>query len=340
MATTLVIRLSSLGDVAMLIPVLYSIATKNPGDKFLLITKPLFTSIFVNKPTNLEVIPVYTEAQHKGICLWKLVRELNRKRIDNVADLHDVLRSKQIDLYFRLKGKKVAVINKGRKEKKALTCRNNKRFQPLKSSIGRYQEVFQQLGYNTSLDFRSLFTSVNRDFTPIEPFVETKEGSWIGIAPFAKHLGKTYPLEQMEEVIRLLTQKSDVRIFLFGGKGDKKQLGAWANKYEQVQSVAGCFSFSEELLLMSYMDVLLSMDSGNMHLASLVGVPVVSIWGATHPYAGFYGYNQDSANAIQSEMECRPCSIFGNKPCYRGDYACMKKITPEMVVQRIIESLL
>ena len=336
MATTLVVRLSSLGDVAILIPVLYSVAIKNPEDKFLLITKSPFASIFVNKPTNLEVIPVYTNAQHKGtIGFWKLIRELNQRGIDNVADLHDVLRSKQLDIYFRLKGKKVVVINKGKKGKKALARRDNKIRQPLKSSIERYQKVFQQLGYNASLDFKSLFTSINRDFTLIEPIVGAKEGTWIGVAPFAKHLGKTYPEEQMEEVIRLLAEKPAVRLFLFGGKEDKKQLGTWASKYEQVQSVAGCFSFPEELLLMSYMDVLLSMDSGNMHLASLVDVPVVSVWGATHPYAGFYGYNQNPANAIQLDIECRPCSIFGNKPCYQGGYACMKGIAPESVVQQI-----
>ena len=340
MATTLVVRFSSLGDVAILIPVLYSVAIKNPEDKFLLITKSPFASIFVNKPVNLEVIPVYTNAQHKGINgLCKLVRELNPKRIDKVADLHDVLRSQQLDIYFRLKGKKVAVINKGRKEKKALARRNNKEFQPLKTSIERYQEVFRQLGYDASLDFKSLFTSVNRDFTSIEPLVGTKEGNWIGIAPFAKHLGKTYPKEQMEEIIRLLSEKPAVRLFLFGGKEDKEQLETWVNKYKQVQSVAGCFSFPEELLLMSYMDVLLSMDSGNMHLASLVGVPVVSVWGATHPYAGFYGYNQNPVNIVQLDMKCRPCSIFGNKPCYRGDYACMKGITPESVVRQIDANL-
>jgi len=82
---------------------------------------------------------------------------------------------------------------------------------------------------------------------------------------------------------------------------------------------------------------MLSMDSANMHLASFVGVPVISIWGATHPYAGFYGWNQSPDNAVQIEMECRPCSVFGNKKCFRGDYACLLNIKPQLVLNKIEE---
>ena len=81
------------------------------------------------------------------------------------------------------------------------------------------------------------------------------------------------------------------------------------------------------------------MDSSNMHIASMVGIPVVSIWGATHPYAGFMGWKQNESNAIQVDLPCRPCSIFGNKPCFRNDYACLQSITPKMIVEHIEEVL-
>ena len=96
---------------------------------------------------------------------------------------------------------------------------------------------------------------------------------------------------------------------------------------------------AEELALMSHLDVMLAMDSGNMHLASLVGTPVVSVWGATHPYAGFMGWGQSEKNAVQISLPCRPCSIFGNKPCIRGDYACLRQITPNQIIEKV-ESLL
>ena len=93
--------------------------------------------------------------------------------------------------------------------------------------------------------------------------------------------------------------------------------------------------FETELSIMSQLDVMLSMDSANMHLASLVNTPVISIWGATHPYAGFMGWRQDKSNTVEIELPCRPCSIFGNKPCWRKDYACLYEITPEMIIEKI-----
>jgi ADP-heptose:LPS heptosyltransferase len=337
MSRVLVIRLSALGDVAMLIPVLYSAAEHYPGDEFLLATKSPLLPIFEHRPTNVRIIPVFSKDKHRGVKgLLKLIRELSAEQIDLVADTHDVLRSQQIRRYFRLKGKKVAVIDKGRWEKRKLTGKRHKNLHPLKSSIERYHDVFKALGYDFPIDFQSIFEYGGRDFPLIEHIVGKKEGARIGIAPFAKHKGKSYPLEKMEEVMKILAGRPQTSIFLFGGKEEEEHLEAWTKKYENVTSVAGHFSFSLELLVMSYMDVMLTMDSGNMHLASLVGIPVVSVWGATHPYTGFYGYRQDPENCISVDtLPCRPCSVFGDKKCFRKDYACLQEVTPERVVERI-----
>jgi ADP-heptose:LPS heptosyltransferase len=329
MATTLVIRLSSLGDVAMLIPTLYSVAGKNPKERFLLVTKKPLEPLFFKKPDNLEIFPVYTKGRHKGLTgLWRLIKDL-KATVDTplkIADMHSVIRSFIITSCFRLKGAEVAVIDKGRKEKKALIRPKHKKLFPLKTSIERFREVLAHLGYDTTLDFPPFFPEKTKN-----------EEIRIGIAPFAKHQGKIYPFRQMEEVIRILNSSPAVRIFLFGGKEDKAQLEGWSKKYERVELVAGLLPFPDELHLMSDLDLMVSMDSANMHLASLVNTPVVSIWGATHPYAGFYGYNQLPDNAVQIDMECRPCAIFGEKPCFRGDYACMKQIRAEMIVAKIID---
>ena len=83
---------------------------------------------------------------------------------------------------------------------------------------------------------------------------------------------------------------------------------------------------------------MVSMDSANMHLASLYGVPVVSIWGGTHPYLGFYGWGQQMENAVQVDLDCRPSSVFGNKPCPRN-MECMNLVSPIMVYDKIIQQL-
>lgn len=337
MSRVLVIRLSALGDVAMLIPVLYSAAKHHPDDEFLLLTKSPLLPLFDHRPSNVRVIPVYTKGEHKGLWgLWKLIRQLSSQKIDKVADMHDVLRSKKIRFFFALKGNKIAAIDKGRAEKKALTRKRHKALKPLKTSIQRYVEVFATLGYHFPLDFNSIFEYGGQDFSIIEPFTGKQTGDWIGIAPFAKYKEKTYPPEKMSKVIARLAARPQTTIFLFGGKDEEEHLEAWANQYENVVSVAGRLAFSSELILMSYLRVMLAMDSGNMHLASLVNTPVVSVWGATHPYAGFLGYRQDPSNIIEiKDLYCRPCSVFGDKPCYRKDYACLYGIKPEQIIERI-----
>ena len=255
-----------------------------------------------------------------------------------LADLHDVLRTKYLRTRFKMGGVKMAVIDKGRDEKKRLVRKNNKVFTQLATSFDRYVDVFNRLGFPVTLDFESIYGNSKGDISIIAPIVGEKiEGvKWIGIAPFAKHDGKIYPLDLQEQVVAYFADRPDVRVFLFGG-GAKEQavFESWISKYPTVTSLIGKLNMSLELDLISHLDVMLSMDSANMHLASLVNTPVVSVWGATHPFAGFMGWGQHFENAVQQNIACRPCSVFGQKPCHRGDYMCMHSITPNQIIEKI-----
>jgi len=121
---------------------------------------------------------------------------------------------------------------------------------------------------------------------------------------------------------------------LFGSAADAESMTVWKNIYNDIVVAAGKLNLDDELALMAHLDTMISMDSANMHFASLVNVPVVSVWGATHPFTGFMGWNQSINNAAQIELYCRPCSVFGNKPCYRGDHACMNELPPLVVVEK------
>jgi ADP-heptose:LPS heptosyltransferase len=105
---------------------------------------------------------------------------------------------------------------------------------------------------------------------------------------------------------------------------------------KNVTSLVSRFELKKELILMSHLDVMLSMDSANMHLAFLTHTPVVSIWGATHPYAGFSGLQVEGSEIVQVPMDCRPCSIYGNKPCYKGNYECMYNIQPQDIAATVM----
>ncbi|NLZ94362.1 MAG: glycosyltransferase family 9 protein [Bacteroidales bacterium] len=333
----LVIRLSAFGDVAMTLPALYSAAKAYPIHTFYMLTSESFEGLFTSQLPNIEVVGVDLKL-YKGVTgLLRLASKIQREyKIDAVADLHSVLRSQVVRSYFFLRGKKVKSIYKDRAKKKAITKYKIPLTQ-LKHSIDRYRDVFMELGLASEMSFVSYFENKTRNISQLSslPFDASKTN--IGIAPFAMYAEKMYPIDKMEEVLKEIAAKSNRHIYLFGGgKKEKEKLEEWEAKYPNVTSVIGKLTLENELLLMSYLSVLVSMDSANMHLASLVNTSVVSVWGATHPFLGFYGYNQPPSNVVQLEdLDCRPCSVFGNVPCWRGDHACMNRIDPKTAVEKI-----
>jgi ADP-heptose:LPS heptosyltransferase len=273
----------------------------------------------------LVFVPADLKGVHKGVKgLYRLFSSLRSlyPEISAVADLHQVLRSRIVRTFYRLSGIPVAVIDKGREGKKQLTRKENKVLQPLPTTIDRYRQVFRELGLEPGTPGSGTLPR------------QANDKLQIGIAPFATYKEKTYPIEKMEEVIRQVIAKEGVEVLLFGGGAQEiAQLNALAAKFNRVRVMS--FGLKEELSVISGLKLMVSMDSANMHLASLFGVPVVSVWGATHPYAGFMGYGQKEEYAAQIDLYCRPCSVFGNKPCYRGDHACMEQLSPEQIVEKI-----
>lgn len=327
--TILAIRFSAFGDVAMTIPVMKQVLEAHPDLTIVFVTNKNWGALCEGIP-RLIFYPADLKGIHKGVPgLFRLFTALRRSypQISAVADLHQVLRSRIVRTFYQLAGVPVAVMDKGRASKRELTRKENKILKPLKTTIQRYRDVFSRLGYTPS------------DRIPQREQHLTGRRK-IGIAPFATYREKTYPLEKMEVVIRQLLSYENVDIKLFGGgKQEVAQLTTLAAKYPRLEVIAGQYGLSEELAVISGLDLMLSMDSANMHLASLFGVPVVSVWGATHPYAGFMGFGQSMDNAAQIDLYCRPCSVFGNKPCFRGDHACMEQLAPERVTEKVTEVL-
>lgn len=337
----LVIRFSAFGDVAMTVPVIWSVARQYPQHRFTVLSRESMRPLFSHMPKNVAFRGVnLKDERYKGP--WGMVRLFGELRgelnFDAVADLHDVLRTKILRTCALLRGIRVASIDKGKSAKRRLTRAKEKVFQPLSSSFENYRKVFTTLSLPIpSIDFVSIYGRERGDFSRVqENFLPRREKEkWVGIAPFAAHQGKIYPLDMMEQVVSILNKEPDMRMFLFGaGEKELSVLRRWASEYSQVVLTEG-LGMERELILMSHLDVMLSMDSANMHLASLVNTPVVSIWGATHPYCGFMGFGQSLENAVQLGLVCRPCSVFGNKPCLRKDYACLQGIAPQVVVDKI-----
>lgn len=339
-------RFSAIGDVAMTVPVIYSACRCYPDVRFVMVTRQSMTGIFVNAPGNLVVEGVDVADDYKGpLGMRRLIAELDGKYdFDTFIDLHDVIRTRLMGIWGMMRGIRTVRLNKGRDDKRALTRRNNKVMLPLTSQRARYREAFFKAGLPLTDRFDGLYSGRSKaDPAMFAAITGPKPPGerWIGVAPFAAHAGKIYPPELMRQAVEMLACRTGIRIFLYGGgRHEQEILESWANAMPAATCLAGKrYGFAAELGLLNHTDVVLTMDSANMHLASIAGTPTVSIWGATHPYCGFKGWRQNDSDTVQLPMTCRPCSVFGNKPCFRGDYLCLSAIKPEAVVNKVIEKL-
>jgi ADP-heptose:LPS heptosyltransferase len=330
-------RLSAMGDVAMTVPVLRAFTDQHPQVKITVISRPFFKPFFDGNP-NISFFAFDEKDRHKGFLgLLRLYQDLKQLDIDAFADLHNVLRSKIVRNLFALSGKKIASVDKGRAEKKALTQAENKVFKQLPTMFERHSNVFNELGFTVDLSHPVFPKKAVLD-KEISIILGENNKKLIGIAPFAQYDSKVYPLDLMQEVIDKLALDVTNTILLFGGgKKEIEILNSLSNNKENVINMAGKIKFQQELQLISNLDVMLSMDSGNAHIAAMLGVKVITLWGATHPYAGFSPFNQPLENALVSDRNLfpkLPTSVYGNKKV-EGYEEAMRTISPEKVVSTI-----
>ncbi|MEI7508804.1 MAG: glycosyltransferase family 9 protein [Flavobacterium sp.] len=327
-----------MGDVAMIVPVVKALVEQNPNVKVTVVSRPFFQPFF-DGIDNVNFFAVDLNNSHKGFLgLLQLFSDIKKLNVDAIADLHNVLRAKIIRTLFAISGKKVAFTDKGRSEKKALTRAQNKIFKPLKSMFERHVDTFAKLGFSIDLS-KATFQEKAILSTKIINFSEKKESSrWIGIAPFAQYDGKVYPQDLMMQVIEQLASDSKTKIFLFGGGSNEIELlNSHSKDKQNVLVVAGKFNLKEELQLISNLDVMLSMDSGNAHIAAMLGIKVITLWGATHPFAGFSPFNQPLENCLVSDIEkypLLPTSVYGNKKV-KGYEHVMRSIKSKQIIDRI-----
>jgi ADP-heptose:LPS heptosyltransferase len=334
----LVLRLSALGDVAMTVPVVNLLTKRYPDLRITFMSRPQFKPLFDDIP-NVGFLPAEVYGKHRGIGLLQLAKEAQYMGVDGVADLHNLIRSKIIASYFKLKGTKVAAIDKGRSEKKSLTRKKDKVFKQLISTHQRYADVFSELGF--PIDLQEFGKAPRKEIDQkLLNLVGGSAEKWIGIAPFAAFKSKMYPQEMMEGVIAELDKMEKFRILLFGGGAQEIQImKKWEKKYRSAVNIAGAVEFSEELDLISNLDIMVSMDSANGHLAALYGIPVITLWGVTHPFAGFAPIGQPPENQLLANLEqypLIPTSVYGNK--YPDGYeSAIGSIPAESILKRVSE---
>ena len=322
--TYLVLRFSSIGNVAMTVPVVASLACQHPNDTFVYVSQKKLAAMFAGAP-NVQYVEADFQGNHAGLAgMRKLYKQItNQWNIDCVIDLQHSRKTILFASFFRLKRKPIYVRRDAQRSKLRMV-KHEGDAHPIIGESSYYAEVFAQAGLKWSGSFQQLPTNPQL-LDKIQTLYGDKQGKWIGIAPFAKYKSNMLPYRITKEVIAYFAAQPDVRVFLFGaGRVESEMLRQWATIYKDVTCVAGNLQLDEEFELMRHLDVMVCMDSANQHLASLVGLRAITIWGATHPQMGYAAWGQQSVDMLQKPIECRPCTINGTNECKRGDCACLK----------------
>ena len=249
-----------MGDVALTLPVLKSVLQDHPDLQITLVTRRAFLPIFENID-RLEVIPAEFSGEHRGLTgLLRLYRALLKKHSwDGVIDLHEVLRTRILNFFFRFAGIPVHQIHKGRNEKRRLI--KGKLNRPLTSMLERYLTVFADAGYPAA--------AIAPPPALVYPQREATDETGIAIAPCARHPLKAWPPEKMIALMQILRKYHQVQFYLFGGRDELEQLQRIAEAVPGTSLRPAQIKLRKQLELMARMKLMITMDSANMHLAGL-----------------------------------------------------------------------
>jgi ADP-heptose:LPS heptosyltransferase len=328
-----------MGDVALTVPVIKGMREQYPETELVLLTRSAFGPFFSSVDGLKLFFPDFVK-RHQGIQgLFILFRDIKKQgRIDYVIDLHDVIRSKVLKFFFRISGVKVETIDKGRREKKLLI--EGKKKVQLKHTVERYLDVFKSAGFKITTPVGPWIIPSGEPLNTSIKVYGITDGVNIGVAPYAKHVLKMWPEENMVELLKMISLKVNAKFWIFGGQEESERLISFQNKVPGSVFPGGKLNLNGELTLMTKLSFMISMDSSNMHMAALTGVKVISIWGTTDPLAGFGAWMQPAEYSVSipvDQLACRPCTVYGAGKCWRGDHACMVWLTPEMVYRKMIE---
>lgn len=303
----LVFRFSALGDVALTIPVFIQLGKVYPEITFHLVTQKRLAPLFETLQ-NVQIIGVDFKGEHNGvIALQKLANQFNKQKFDAVVDLHDVLRSKYILANLSVRGNSTYTFTKGRKAKQQqLNVVNPKQ---LKHTCQRYLEAFSFLGKPLELDLDFDYKSsapIDEISYLIKPYQKA-----VGIAPFSQHESKEWLIGNWRALIeKLHAQNIATYVFAFGER-ENSIATTWTAAFPTCNIINEAIPLQHQLTLIQHLSAMVSVDSGNMHLASLLGIPTISLWFATHPNIGFAPLNNEDGIILPNSNKFEASSIYG-----------------------------
>jgi len=320
----LILRFSSIGDIVLTTPLIRCLKKQHPEYEIHYATKDAYKSILTTNPYLSKVHTLKND-------LNDLVKELSVEKFDFVIDLHHNIRTQILKMRLRVKSE---AVNKLNFEKWLLTQFKIDKLPKYNHIVDRYLYTVRSFGVindNEGLDY----------FTPPEDQVNIKArypeltDEFIAIAIGAKYLTKRLPYAKIVDICNQL----ELPIVLLGGLDDLARGEEIIHKSTNGKIVNACgkLNLNQSASMVSQAKIVVTHDTGLMHIAAAFRKDIVSIWGNTVPELGMYPYMPGKEfRVIQVEgLECRPCSKIGYKKCPKGHFDCMQKIDTKQVLNEI-----
>ena len=321
----LIIRLSSLGDVLLTTPLLRSIKTKYPHLEIDFIVRREFTDAVKYNPNILNIFPYIKNGDNS-----KFFDELFKRNYDLIIDLQNNNRSAGI---VQSVSRPVAKFHKPNLKKFLLVNFKINLFKEILTIPERYSHSFNEI----KLDDKGPELFIHDGIEPQIP----KNENQIGFCPGSKHFTKMWPVEYFIELGNKLTEEGN-KIVLFGGKEDWNICDQISSAIKYSINLSGEDNLLQIAADMKNCKYVVCNDSGLMHTACAVNMPVVALFGSTVKEFGFFPYKSRSLVLENNSLSCRPCSHIGRKTCPQKHFKCMKELTPGLVydnIQNFVKSL-
>ena len=328
---TLVIRFSSVGDIVLSSPLLRALRRRFPEGQIDFVTKREYAEL-VRSNHNLNVTFEYDSASgFRG--LRQLKRKIQAEKYDLIVDIHNSLRSRYLRWFSG--AREVVVINKRQFDRFLLVKLKKNIYRGIVSVADRYIETVKKFGVQS--DDKGLELHIPDDvfFGVSSKIAKLKLSEFervIGMCPSARHFTKRWPEERFAEVGIRFARGQKAKVILFGGPEDVQRgsiitdLIRRATGDEAVIDFSGQLTLLETAAVMQYCDVIVTNDSGLMHIAAAMQKKLVAIFGSTVKELGFFPVSADCIVIEREGLYCRPCSHIGRSSCPEGHFRCMKEI--------------
>lgn len=328
----LILRLSSIGDIILSSFFIRQVARAFSNSQIDFVIKKQFNDLVKYNPNIKNVY--YIEPDMGYNQLYKLRKKIKNNNYDLVFDLHNNLRTR-----FLLAGISPSKKWKIKKDKilRALFVwfKINK-YKSIKSIPLRYLETGIEVGVKDDQKGLELFwnRNIERNLNNKIPFL--LKDKYIALAPGAAHYTKKWPIEYFMELVEILSEKQEEKIVILGGPGDTDD-GNELELNNKIINLTGKLNLLESAIILKNAKVLISNDSGLMHMATAVQTPVLVIFGSTVEELGFFPFRSKHIIIQNEGLKCRPCSHIGKDHCPKGHFRCMVEIKPELVYNELIK---